>query len=537
MVLLRSRYYYYYNTNSNPQHGEPSSRNNNVWLLVAPPSSSSPSKEAPQDLAAAGEAAAGVRENRLPSSCDVVKVVYTHTAENSNDHPRHNDDNNVCIAVVRGAGLESYHVHKLVRTPLRTTKRKPGVDQDDSQRAAATRPWQQVSRYERTDALLQQPPKPVLVQEALRQLHRYLSVQETVLDELRPLAAQVVARAAAAAAAEDDAHPRQQLPPNTLVVLVCNAGHAALLLNFVCAARAVRANLSRVLLFAMDEATAQLARALQLACYYHPALFAATGGGTDHNHNNNSTPEDDVPEYGTLPYAHVMLGKVYCVHLISSLGYDFIFHDVDMVPYRKDYLEHFVSAAHEDSASFDLYFQNDHSTQAQYQPWSINSGFYYARNNRKTRYFFSALLRQGDLILRSRSHQAVMAVLLSEHASLFGLQVQTMSEVRSREFPVGYHFHKDRAYMKDMILGNIEKPYVFHMNWNDHKETKRKFNQQLGDWFVDDSCIASTLVESVASSNSNCCVREPIIVCHFRDKPSKIPCESSPLIEDVTSFW
>ena len=97
--------------------------------------------------------------------------------------------------------------------------------------------------------------------------------------------------------------------------------------------------------------------------------------------------------------------------------------------------------------------------------------------------------------------------------------------------------------MKDMIRGQIEKPYAFHMNWNNDKDTKRKFNQQLGDWYVDDdgSCGAANsgdqLVQSVALSAHQCCVVEPVIVCHFRDKPSKIPCENSPLIEDDTSFW
>lgn len=134
-----------------------------------------------------------------------------------------------------------------------------------------------------------------------------------------------------------------------------------------------------------------------------------------------------------------------------------------------------------------------------------------------------------------------MAVLLSEHARIFGLQVKTVSKMRNREFPVGYHFHSDRAFMEDVILGRIETPFVFHMNWNNDKETKRKFNQQLGDWFVDGACTTSgaetTLVQFVASSKSSCCVREPVVVCHFRDKPSKIPCEVSPLIEEDTSFW
>jgi hypothetical protein len=93
--------------------------------------------------------------------------------------------------------------------------------------------------------------------------------------------------------------------------------------------------------------------------------------------------------------------------------------------------------------------------------------------------------------------------------------------------------------MKDLIHGKLH-PYVFHMNWNSDKETKRKFNEQLGDWFVKDECTGKPVDELTRSSQSDrgaCCVAKPVVVCHFRDKPSKIRCDESPLIEDKTSFW
>lgn len=80
--------------------------------------------------------------------------------------------------------------------------------------------------------------------------------------------------------------------------------------------------------------------------------------------------------------------------------------------------------------------------------------------------------------------------------------------------------------MKKLIGGAI-KPYAFHMNWNNSKETKKKFNQQLGDWHLLPDC----------QSDFSCCAVEPEVVCHFRDKPSRVRCDSSPFIEDETSFW
>lgn len=183
--------------------------------------------------------------------------------------------------------------------------------------------------------------------------------------------------------------------------MVCNAGHADLLLNFICAARAVRVNLDSFLLFVTDLDTKMLADRLHLTSYYNEQLFSSIPRGGE-----------TTTQYGSKSYAHVMMSKVYCVHLISSLGHDFLFQDVDVVPYRNDYIEHFIGAANV-AGDFDLYFQDDHNQAPIYLPWPANSGFYYARSNAKTRFFFSAFLRLGDMILRSNSHQAVMAALLS----------------------------------------------------------------------------------------------------------------------------
>lgn len=477
-----------------------------------------------------------VEEALQQQSCNTLKIVVTDTSS-------------ACVAVVAGPANDSYHVHKWMRV----------LDRPNSKlkKKKTHQLWRPVGRYGGTQASLQEPPKPVTTKESLQLLQEYLSIQDAVLDELRPVAAKV-ARAT-----------------GTVVVMVCNAGHAELLLNFYCAAISVGVDLSSFLLFCTDLETKLLAdnSLPQLTSYYNKQLFASIPAG------------DKKIEYGTKTYARVMMSKVYCVHLISSLGHDLFFQDVDLVPYRKDYTEHFIEAAKATNTAtaagddFDMYFQFDHSHAPLYLPWSANSGFFYARSNAKTRFFFSALLRLGDMILRTKSHQAVMAALLSEHSSLFGLRAKTMHE-ESHHYPgtssalllqrgkavhvrirtvlwkpcilltlllyhvcdhnsaVGYHFHRDRPFMKDMIQGKIH-PYVFHMNWNSDKETKRKFNEQLGDWFVKDSCTDQTVDELTRlSSSGDCCVTtEPVVVCHFRDKPSKIRCDDSPLIEDKTSFW
>jgi hypothetical protein len=110
--------------------------------------------------------------------------------------------------------------------------------------------------------------------------------------------------------------------------------------------------------------------------------------------------------------------------------------------------------------------------------------------------------------------------------------------------------------MKAMMQGKIT-PFIMHMNYNDNKETKRKFNEQIGNWFVQDSCIdedgrflilaQNTTTATTDTSNASpnveheqhpsCCVAHPKPKCHYRDKPSKIPCRGFPRVEGGESFW
>lgn len=87
--------------------------------------------------------------------------------------------------------------------------------------------------------------------------------------------------------------------------------------------------------------------------------------------------------------------------------------------------------------------------------------------------------------------------------------------------------------MKEFLNGIIQ-PYMFHMNWNTNQQTKRQFFEQIGHWYINDTANKSLC----NTNNINCCViGEPKVVCHFRDKPSKIPCHDSPMIEDQIPFW
>lgn len=159
-----------------------------------------------------------------------------------------------------------------------------------------------------------------------------------------------------------------------------------------------------------------------------------------------------------------VVGKVTCVHLINHLGYNLLFQDVDLVWYKNP-LEFFNHDPGSAIASFDVYFQDDGSHSTRYSPFAANSGFYFVRYNDRTRYFLTALLMSGDVILKSSSHQQAMTAVLAEHASLYGLKVKVFGrddDDYGGHFPGGYHYHKRTDYMKRLVRGE-EEPYIFHM--------------------------------------------------------------------------
>ncbi len=85
-----------------------------------------------------------------------------------------------------------------------------------------------------------------------------------------------------------------------------------------------------------------------------------------------------------------------------------------------------------------------------------------------------------------------------------------------------------------------------YRSWTENKDNKVLFFRQLGEWYVIDKCIGKPIsdIGGIASSSENealllpCCATEPIISCHYRDKPSKLPCEGSATIDEHgRSFW
>lgn len=421
-------------------------------------------------------------------NCDYLNVILTN-----------HDKRNQCLAIV--PQYESYHIQKWMRMGLK------GID--------STKDLKLVSRGMQSNGKNQFDPPTKLDRTANREiLSRYFEAFPYAMKELEPLLEGIAT------------------PHKTVTVMVSNFGQSELLVNFVCSARSRQLDISSVLVFATDLETKALAESLGLAAYYDKRNF-------------DSIPSEAAARYGDRKFTAMMMAKVMCVQMVSSLGYNILFQDVDIVWYKNPipYFEEKNSALQK----YDMLFQDDGGHSVRYAPYSANSGFYYVRHNKLTENFFSALLNSGDLILRTDSHQQALISLMSEHVSLYGLKVKVFSR-DTDEFPGGYHYHmKNGNYMRKLFAGTVD-PYIFHMSWTLNKDNKLLFLQQMGEWYVNKQCvhkkaknIPTDLIVDASSKTpfaDACCSAEPIVKCHYKDKPSKNPCYASPAIDKgKASFW
>lgn len=187
-----------------------------------------------------------------------------------------------------------------------------------------------------------------------------------------------------------------------------------------------------------------------------------------------------------------------------------------------------------------------------YQPLRGNSGFYYVRNNERTRSAMKDAMLKTDQLEASRSQQQTLLELLSEHISYHGLRVKTYDGDDTNYFPTGGQFHKNRRFMKQFLRGELDDVFLFHMNWTKNKKEKLNYLKQLGMWFVEDTCYNKPLRDILEShgklSNMTdgyqerpivqaCCSAEPLFSCHYRDKPSIQPCKDSPPYAHDGRIW
>lgn len=233
------------------------------------------------------------------------------------------------------------------------------------------------------------PPSPKEVLDHQKELKNYLNNVDDIRERLKA--------------------KLDKMGAKTVVVLTCNHGQSELLINFVCSSKARGFDLNNVLVFPTDIETKHLAEGMGLNTFYEESIMSGI-------------PEREANFYGDVIFRKVMFAKVLCVQLVNELSHDLLFMDVDIV-WFKNPLEYFEDPKLQ---KFDMYFQDDGSRQERYAPYSANSGFYYVRQNGRTKQLFRHLLYSGDLINAWYSHQQVLIALMAEYSSLFGLSVKIL---------------------------------------------------------------------------------------------------------------
>ncbi|KAL7579631.1 hypothetical protein ACA910_007994 [Epithemia clementina (nom. ined.)] len=365
------------------------------------------------------------------------------------------------------------------------------------------------------------PPDEHEVREGFAVLRKYFALTDEVVNDLKHMidTKKLV--------------PYQRVSPMKIItVMVSNFGQSEMILNFACNARARGLDTSSVLVFATDKETLDLADSLGLAAYYNEKLFG-------------HIPNRAAGAYGDKIFAALMTLKILSVHIVSHLGYDLLFQDADTIWFQDPLRDYFANKEIWDS-EYDVIFQDDGARGLRFAPYFANSGFYFMRNNVRTRAYADALLFSMTHILSTRSHQQVLIAVLSEHVSLFGLRVKVVSR-DSNDLPCGFHWHQRPEFIRSIFSGDVH-PIVFHMSWTRNKENKVKFFQQMGEWYVNDQCIGKNTQEVNVGNRTKsnfavhfvqaCCSLKPKFKCHYRDKPSVHDCSDSPPIDSGgKSFW
>lgn len=265
----------------------------------------------------------GIRSRKAFESCGVVKVVLTEP-HNKKKAPQ-------CIALV--PQWESYHIHKYMRVPegrgewnIKYPLRYVGRTHSEKRPASGV-------------PELRRHTLP-----AYKALVEYLTNLDPLLRELDGPLKELLRKSS---------NPESK----TIIVQVCNYGQVELFHNFLCSAKARGLDYSHVFMFATDEKTYALCQKLGITAYYNEAIFG-------------DMPEAAARGYGDRIFVKMMMAKVYCVHLVLSLGYNVLFQDVDLIWYKNP-LPYFESPELE---KWDMMFQDDGNRQPRYAPFSPNTG-------------------------------------------------------------------------------------------------------------------------------------------------------------------
>jgi hypothetical protein len=244
---------------------------------------------------------------------------------------------------------------------------------------------------------------------------------------------------------------------NTVLVMTLNRGFTDLLLNWVasCDHHGIEVR-SWTLIVALDTATAGLFESMGFAVYCDETSYG-------------SQSMDPAKVYGDPVFTRMMFPKTAVVRDVLDLGFDVLFQDVDVI-WKRDPGQMLF---HPQRQALDVQFMYDGPNRI-YQPLHANTGFFHLRNTAATVTFWNLVCQHFDEVLRLRSQQRVVNVIL---AALAGrdLAVDILPEA---EFANGHLFSLENPH------GLPDDPYVVHCSWTKNIEHKLEKYRLAGLWYL-----------------------------------------------------
>jgi hypothetical protein len=244
---------------------------------------------------------------------------------------------------------------------------------------------------------------------------------------------------------------------NAVLVMTLNQGHTDLLLNWVasCDRHGIEVR-SWTLIVALDTTTAAVFEALGFAVYCDETSYGAP-------------PREAAQAFGDNTFVQMMFPKTAVVQDVLNLGYDVLFQDVDLI-WKKDPGEVLF---HPDRRGLDAQFMYDGPNSA-YQPLHANSGFFFLRNTSASRTFWNLVCQHFDQIIRMRSHQCVVNIVLNNRY----FRDLSLDILKEADFANGHLFSTNRS---DRLP---DDPYVVHCSWTRNIEHKLIKYRLAGLWYL-----------------------------------------------------
>jgi hypothetical protein len=242
-----------------------------------------------------------------------------------------------------------------------------------------------------------------------------------------------------------------------VLALTLNRGFSDLLLNWVesCDRHGIEVR-SWTLIAAMDEETAQQFESLGFTVYLSSPAYGCPG------------PEP-AEVFGDRIFKDMMFPKTAVVQDLLSIGHDVLFQDVDVI-WKKDPGDFLLQPERQ---VLDAQFMYD-GPNPLYAPLHANSGFFFLRNNKRSRIFWQLAFDHFDKVYAYGGQQRHVNMLLVSRY-FRGLKLDILPEA---DFANGHLFtNRDVSRLPP-------DPYVIHCSWTRNLEHKMEKYRLARLWYL-----------------------------------------------------